>query len=233
LVRILPIEFTDFDLWDFLDRNSKLFVTLGIFGAFTLYLNSFKEVIDQKFINFGILACLILILVIAFSILANAYKDLKIQNFPMYVIETGNLKRAGFVIPYIIFISIITLTIISLYSSSNLFDFFGIFAFILGVIIALRFFAILIVKKNVIKKYFFLLIFFFFFYIMGYYLNQQKEILGNQFQPLILFFIGIYLISWAWLLASLSNDFPVVIKEKYPLLKEMISKKLSSLKAKK
>jgi hypothetical protein len=234
-----PYKPTDFDLWGFLDRNSKLFVTLGIFGAFTLYLGSFKtedfkQIIDPRIIDFGILSCLFLILVIGLSILVNAYKDIEIRQFPAYIIETGNYKRAGFVIPYIIFIGIISYTIISLYSNSNsdLFGISGIFSFFLGAIIALRYYATYIIRlqQNVIKKYSITAIAFLCYYGVDRSFNFLKPIVGDRlipFQFLLVGFSGVFILT---LYTCLQEDVPAVIKEKYPYIRDKIKNYLSSKK---
>ncbi|ACM58939.1 hypothetical protein Hlac_3427 (plasmid) [Halorubrum lacusprofundi ATCC 49239] len=76
-----PLEPSDeplFDVGEFLIDNYQLFAVMGVFGAISIYLTTFRlnfQGVDENYINVGVVASLSIFLLVAIQILKRVYED--------------------------------------------------------------------------------------------------------------------------------------------------------------
>ena len=115
------LKYDPFRLSKFFVLNKDLFIVFGVFGAFSLYLTTFLNgnqgsstitnysikigEISLNFMNFGIAACLIILLILSLLIIIEAIQaPPEKRNLIYYTTGKGSIERILFIIPFIIFI---------------------------------------------------------------------------------------------------------------------------------
>jgi hypothetical protein len=114
----------EFNLSDFFKRNFQLFVILGIFGAFTIYLKGFFNEKDPNIlIEYGIIASFLITILISLVIICNSFENISFEKFSLenimnsldafFLVGKGNITRGLFLIPFIVFLLAIISTILT------------------------------------------------------------------------------------------------------------------------
>jgi len=123
---VLKYEFT---LSKFFDATFHLFVILGIFGAFTLYLKGFFDPNNPNIlIQYGIICSFLITILISIVIVYRSFENISFENLSLenindfvdaiFLVGKGNIKRGIFLILFIIFLSSIISTILTTFSDS-------------------------------------------------------------------------------------------------------------------
>nr|WP_320160257.1 hypothetical protein [uncultured Methanoregula sp.] len=153
----------EFELSTFFKDNFQLFVILGIFGAFTLYLKGFLVSENLNIIlEYGIISSFIIAILISLLIIRNSFENISfnhdsfessLETFidvlqAIFLVGKGNILRGLFLIPFIFFIITLISTIFTSFSS-KLPSLFSAAATIITTILFFNLFQYLVdIKKN-------------------------------------------------------------------------------------
>jgi hypothetical protein len=119
----------EFELSKFFKANFQLFVILGIFGAFTIYLKNFFDIKDPSLpIEYGIISSFLITILISLVIIRNSFENLPFEKISLenimnsldaiFLVGKGNIKRGLFLIPFIVFLLALISTILTTFSDA-------------------------------------------------------------------------------------------------------------------
>jgi len=149
----------EFELSKFFKANFQLFVILGIFGAFTIYLKNFFDIKNPSLaIEYGIISSFLITILISLVIIRNSFENLPFDKISLenimnsldaiFLVGKGNIKRGLFLIPFIVFLLALISTIITTFSDA-LPAILSTGIFVISIILFFNLFQYLIqVKKN-------------------------------------------------------------------------------------
>ena len=124
----------EFELSKFFKSNFQLFVIMGIFGAFTIYLKGFyNSEYPSLLIEYGIVSSFLISILISLVIIRNSFENISFENISfnlnsfenimnlldaLFFVGKGNIKRGLFLMPFIAFLFVLISIILTTFSDT-------------------------------------------------------------------------------------------------------------------